>query len=337
MQHLAVAPERFTGGTTLMSASRLITLVAALSLIIASCGKDSSGPPPISPPVPPPPPPAAPPVILMAAANVTGCTVDNDDQTAAVIMKDTAAAVLALGDMTQSGNLKDFQDCYNPSWGQFKARTYPVIGNHEYGMNYDRTTLDSTFAYFGDRIPAAGRPHGYYSFELGKWHVIVLNDNWDKLGGRIDLADSTQMAWLATDLAAAKNKCVMAAFHQPTFFSSPIAGYTQRAGAARVFDVLAKAGVDVVVNGHQHQYERMSPMNGDGTKNDSTGLRQFNVGTGGESLYLESSVTEIHPNSAVRIFKYGVVRFSLDSTSYQWSFLPDDGTPAADTGSGVCH
>jgi hypothetical protein len=273
----------------------------------------------------------------MAAANITGCGLDNDDQTAALITKDTAASVLVLGDMTQTGDLKDFNDCYGPSWGQFKGRTYPVIGNHEYGMAYDRTTLDSTFAYFGDRVPAAGKPNGYYSFELGKWHVIVLNDNWDKLGGRVDRPDDTQMAWLAADLAAAKNKCVLAAYHQPAFFSSPVSEYTTRAGVRAVFDVLAKAGVDVVINGHQHQYERMSPMNGDGTKNDSTGVRQFNVGTGGESLYSESSVTAIHPNSVTRIFKYGVLRFSLDSASYQWSFLPDDGTPAADTGSGACH
>jgi predicted phosphodiesterase len=261
----------------------------------------------------------------MAAANITGCGVDNDMETAALIVKDSAATVLAVGDLTSTGTLEDLETCYGPSWGQFKARTYPVIGNHEAGM------LDSTVQYFGDRVPAEGKTTGYYSFELGTWHVVVLNDNLVAAGGA-PLAN--QMTWLAADLAAHANKCVMATFHEPLFYSSNT-GSTERPGRRAFWTALDGAGVDVVINGHQHNYERMAAMKPDGTRDSIAGIRQFNVGTGGESL--DAALTTIHPNSEVRLTRYGVLRMELDTLGYKWAFLPDDGTAAADSGTATCR
>jgi hypothetical protein len=317
-----------------MSASRLITLLAALSLVIASCGGDDDPSGPGQPPPPPPPPPAA--AVLMAAANITGCGIDNDHQTAALIMKDSSATVLAVGDMTTRGNLADFHDCYGPSWGQFKARTFPVMGNHEYGELYERANLDSVIPYFAERIPEALRAGGYYSFNVGAWHVVVINDNWEKFG-MTDGPDAAQAAWLRADLAAATNKCVLAAFHQSRFMSSATAGWTARASRRSTWDLLDSAGVDVVINGHEHFYERMKPMLKDGTADSTLGMRQFTVGTGGESLHTEAQIVAIHPNSEVRIHRYGVLRMELEAAGYKWQFLPDDGSAALDSGSGACR
>ena len=162
--------------------------------------------------------------------------------------------------------------------------------------------------------------------------MIVLNDN----GAAVPFtAGSAQEQWLRADLAANARPCTIALWHVPLFLSSNTAGYTVNPSRKVLWDDLAAAGVDVVLNGHQHHYERMAPMNPDGTRNDATGIRQFNVGTGGDAVIMPT--VTIHPNSEVRSTDYGVLHLTLRSTRYDWEFVPVAGQTFVDPGSGTCH
>jgi hypothetical protein len=357
-----------------MSASRLITLVgavAAASVIVASCKEPGGPPPPITQPptdtTKPPtdtttPPPAGNAVTLWAAGNVTACQPgDHDAAVAALIVADPNAKVLAVGDLANRGSVDDFNNCYNASWGQFKDRTFPVLGNHE----YDYFELDPTrpagqdtvrkaigaFTYWGAQLGTNGDggKGGFYATNYGAWHIIVVNDNWNVCNagtptqyhcveGFTAGPGSAYFQWIAAELASAKaaNKCTLVAFHSPRFFSSRSAGFTVRSQRRTLWDVLEIGGADVVVNGQEHHYERLAPMKADGTA-DATKIRSFNVGTGGESVTPDGALVAIHPNSEVRVHQYGALKLSLGATGYSWSFMPADGTPAADTGSGTCH
>lgn len=354
-----------------MSASRLISLagtVVAASFLVASCQKETAGPPPPTqqPPgdttTPPPdtttPPPAGNAIRLYAAGNITNCQPgDRDGNVAALITADTNAGAIVLGDMANNGSQASFENCYNPTFGQFKSRTYPVLGNHEYdefvlvGTDTVRKA-DGAFAYWGGQLGSNG-PNGrggYYANDYGDWRIIVINDNWNACntgdpGGSDNCAEginagpgSSYFQWIAAELAAAQaaGKCTIAAFHSPRFFSSRSAGFTTRSQRRTLWDVLEAGGADVVLNGQEHHYERLAPMKADGTA-DATKIRSFNVGTGGESITPDGALVAIHPNSEVRVHQYGALRLSLSAGSYRWEFLPDDGSPAVDTGSGTCH
>jgi hypothetical protein len=259
---------------------------------------------------------------LTVAGNIGDCNGTDDDATG-MILDTLPGTILTLGDNAfPNGSLDDYNNCYQPSWGHQKLRTYAVLGNHE----YQTPGAEGAFDYWEERAgPQEGL--GYYSFDVGAWHIIVLNDNISFEPG------SPQDQWLANDLANDGKRCTMAAWHQPAFLSSSTAGFTTRNRRA-IWDRLYEAGVDVVVNGHQHHYERMGPMRPDGSRDDAAGIRQFNVGTGGESVALPT--VAIHPQSEMRSAQYGVVRFQLDSTGYRWDFIPVSGG-VIDTGSGTCH
>jgi hypothetical protein len=197
------------------------------------------------------------------------------------------------------------------------------MGNHEYNTG----NAAAAFDYFGDR--AGPRDLGYYSFDLGQWHVIVLNDN---IPGQPFTRGSAQDQWLSEDLAAHPRQCTLAAWHAGMFLSSNTPAFTVRDRRA-IWDRLYEAGVDVVLNAQQHHYERLAPMRPDGAF-DATGIREFNVGTGGESVELPT--VAIHPNSEVRAARFGVLKLTLDSNSYHWDFLPISGAPV-DSGSASCH
>jgi hypothetical protein len=352
-----------------MSAGRLITIVAALSLIVASCAKDTAGPGPQEPPPgnnppPPPPPPPGNAVTLYAAGNITACQPgDHDFAVAGRIRADTGQwAALALGDMALQGSLNDFTNCYHASWGPFKERTYPVLGNHEYdywelipGAPPPADTIrkaNGSFEYWGAKLGGngAGGRGGYYAFDYGAWRIIVINDNWNRCstgdpGGTDNCAEAVHAGpgsqyfnWIRDELVAAQNanKCTLAAFHAPRFMSSTSAGFTVRSQRASLWEILEPNGVDVVLNGQEHHYERMAPMDWQGAPNE-TKARQFNVGTGGESITNEAAIVAIHPSSEMRIHRYGVLRLSLETAGYKWEFLPDDGSAALDSGSGTCH
>ena len=162
--------------------------------------------------------------------------------------------------------------------------------------------------------------------------IVVLNDNNDFVP---NAAGSAQDQWLVADLAANTKQCVMAIWHQPRFFSSNTAGFTSRLSRKIFWDRLYAAGADVVLNGHQHHYERFHPMNPDGVRDDANGIHEFIVGTGGEST--ATPTLEIHPNSIVRQGTFGVIKMTLGPGTYSWEFIPMQGQTFTDSGSASCH
>lgn len=319
--------------------SNRISAIALLTIVTVACGRDRN---PVQPDTIPDPPdslpkdttrdsiPTAPIVATMyLAANIAECGNTNADSMTAALITDTSATVLALGDNAfPNGTLANYNDCYQPTWGRFLARTYAAVGNHDYDSS---ATAEGFAAYFGARGGPAGKY--YYSFNVGAWHVIVLNI--------VDSArvaygpGSEQMTWLQADLAASASKrCVMAVWHNTWITSSADSAAFERTTIRPVVQRLFDAGVDVVVSGTQHWYERMQPMNAAGAVDSATGIRFFNSGLGGES---RATPTAIHPNSAARGTDYGVLRLTLADSTYDWSFLPVAGSTFTDTGSGRCR
>lgn len=265
-------------------------------------------------------------VVLSAAGNISACYNDRDAATAA-LLDQLPGYVLTLGDnVFPSGTLEEYQTCYHPTWGRHRTRTFAVLGNHD----YDLSAAAGAFGYFGDRAGPAGL--GYYSTNIGQWHVVILNDNSTSVPYG---AGSTQAQWLAADLAGNSRRCILAAWHTPLFLSSNSAGYTVNPSRKVLWDLLYAAGADVVLSANQHHYERMAPMRPDGTRDDPTGIRQFNVGTGGEGVDLPTLA--IHPNSEVRAAVFGILKLSLGAASYTWEFRSTAGTTLSDTGAGSCH
>lgn len=315
--------------------SRLLAL-AVVALALVACKNDRD---PVAPPVdtttPPPPPPDTTPApriaTIMAAGSISECVSNVDDATARLIEADTSAIAIALGDNAfPNGTLANYTDCYGPTWGRFKARTYAAVGNHEYDSS---ATAEGAVAYFGDRVGPAGK--NYYSFDAGEWHVVVLNVA-DQSGVAYG-AGSEQLTWLAADLQAnAAKKCVMAVWHNPRYLSSDTAGFTVRTTQRALWDQLYAANVDVVLNGGEHMYERMAPMNGAGEADTLRGIRQFNSGLGGESRFATERNYN-HPNSAARGFDFGVLKLTLRATSYDWQYLTVPGGTFTDAGTGTCH
>lgn len=234
-------------------------------------------------------------------------------------------AVLALGDLQyEDGALAKFQASYDSSWGRVKPITRPVVGNHEYlvspGTGY--------YTYFG---AAAGDPaKGWYSFDLGAWHVVALNSNCSSIGGCGP--GSPQETWLAADLAAHPGVCTLAAWHQPRFSSG-------NHGDDPAYDAfwrdLYDAGADVVLNGHDHEYERFAPQTPDGAADPERGVREFVVGTGGKN---QTPFPLVRANSEVRSTgTFGVLKLTLHAASYDWEFVPAPPGTFTDSGSAPCH
>jgi Bacterial Ig-like domain (group 1)/Calcineurin-like phosphoesterase len=262
--------------------------------------------------------------VLVGAGDVASCANDNDELTAQ-LLDGIPGTVFTAGDNAYpNGRTVDYQNCYAPTWGRHLNRTIAVMGNHEYDSS---ATADPSWDYFGDR--AGPRGLGYYSLDLAAWHVVVLNDNIPFDAG------SEQDQWLRNDLAAHPNRCILAIWHQPYFYSSKNPSGDVILPSRKIFwDRLYAAGADVVVDGHQHQYERFAPMNPDGQADAAYGVREFIVGTGGES---SADPVLIAPNSVVRSRAYGVMKFTLNDGGYDWQFFPIPGVPFTDAGSASCH
>lgn len=261
--------------------------------------------------------------VLLAAGNIATCG-NNRDELTAQILDTIPGAVAPLGDNTFP-DATYYPTCYDPSWGRHKARTYAVLGNHE----YQNGSADGAFDYFGDR--AGPRGLGYYSYDLGDWHIIVLNSN----GAYVPFgAGSAQDQWLQADLTANTKRCTLAMWHHPRFFSSHTAGWNSSGSIKILWDRLYAAGADVVVNGQPHFYERFAPQRPDGTLDTAAGIREFNVGTGGESIQVP---TAIAPHSEALAAAYGVLKLTLYADHYHWEFAPMTGESYSDTGSGTCH
>ena len=248
-----------------------------------------------------------------------------------------ATAVLPLGDeQYQCGMLSDFQQSYDPSWGQQKAIEHPVIGNHEYyhGCAGALPGAPGYFTYFGNAATplqpgCTAKCKGYYSYNIGSWHFIALNSECGQVGGCG--ANSAQGKWLRADLAASSAACTIAYWHRPLYTSG---GSLGDAAMQPFWQILYNAHVDIVLNGHDHIYERFAPQNANGGA-ASNGIREFIVGTGGEN---HGGINSVAANSVVRdTTTFGVLKLTLHSGSYDWSFIPDGKSGNfTDSGSASC-
>jgi hypothetical protein len=238
-----------------------------------------------------------------------------------------AARVLALGDLQyNSASLSNLRNSYDRSWGRLKAITSPAVGNHEGSASGYFDYFNGTGISFG---PAGTRGKGYYSYGLGSWHLIALNSNCSRVACN---AGSAQEAWLRADLAAHPRACTLAYWHHPRFSSGHDGDGTFMQD---IWSTLYNAGVDVVLVGHSHNYERLAPMNASGGLDRARGIREFVVGTGGAFF---TGVSSARPNSEVRQNNtYGVLKMILRPASYDWRFVPEAGKTFSDSGSQACH
>jgi hypothetical protein len=258
--------------------------------------------------------------ILVGAGDIAGCESEGDELTAS-LLDNIPGTVFTTGDNAYvNGTASEFMECYDPSWGRHKARTYPSAGNHDYNT-------EGAAGYFGYFGPVAGEPgKGYYSYDLGSWHIIVLNSN-IRVG-----AGSEQEQWLRADLAAHPVACTLAYWHHPRFSSGQHHGSIVR--MQPLWQALYEHGADVVLAGHEHNYERFAPQDPQGTADPVRGIRQFVIGSGGRSFYpLTSSIA----NSEVQNDDtYGVLKLTLHAESYSWEFVPEPGNTFSDSGTAPC-
>ncbi|HEX8818372.1 MAG TPA: metallophosphoesterase [Archangium sp.] len=262
---------------------------------------------------------AIPPEVLVGAGDIASCDWNHDEATAAML-DGIEGTVFSLGDNAYpDGTAQDFERCYAPSWGRHRQRTRPTPGNHD----YHSAKAGPYFDYFGAAAGAPGK--GYYSYELGAWHVVVLNSQ-IPLG-----AGSEQEQWLRADLKASTKQCTLAYWHRPLFSSGPDRDTTD---VKPLWDALYEAGAEVVLGGHDHLYERFAPQTPEGKADPARGIRQFVVGTGGMVLYPLGTPLE---NSEVRdASTFGLLKLTLEDGAYAWEFLPAEGR-FTDQGRGTCH
>jgi hypothetical protein len=263
-------------------------------------------------------------VTLVGAGDIASCGLDDDAATAALVDTIPGAVFTAGDNAYENGTRQEFSECFAPTWGAFKDRIRPAAGNHDWN------TKDAAgyLGYFGD---AATNPDGrtWYSYELGVWHVIVLDSNCAKVGGCEP--DSDQGRWLALDLAASDRRCSIAIWHHPRFSSGEHRGV---ATSQPLWAAVVDAGVDLVINGHDHDYERFAPQETNGNAAPD-GTREIVVGTGGAAL--RPFPGGFAPNSLVRSsIAYGVLQLTLQPNGYQWQFRSTDGS-FSDQGSAACH
>jgi hypothetical protein len=241
----------------------------------------------------------------------------------AALLDRLPGAVLILGDLAYwDGSAEEFTGCYDRSWGRHKDRSYPVPGNHEYHSPEARPYFD----YWGERAGEMGK--GYYSFDLGAWHIVALNSNIAAGLG------SEQEAWLRRDLAAAEASCILAYWYH-SLFSSGLHGDEPQMRDA--FRALYEAGASVVLGGHDHDYERFAPMDPEGRPDPEHGLRSFVVGTGGGQLRPNRIQEPPRENSeVVNGTTWGVLKLTLYAEAYAWRFVPVDGQSFEDSGRAPC-
>jgi len=260
--------------------------------------------------------------VLVGAGDIAECGDDDDERTADIVAAIPGTVFLAGDNAYPDGSTRQYRECYATSWGEFVDRTLPAPGNHEYQTRGAAGYVD----YFG----AAARPAGatWYSRDVGDWHVVVLDSNCSAVG-RCD-SGSPQATWLAADLAASDARCTLAIWHHPVFSSGDHGNHD----FVRPFwQILYDEGADVVINGHDHDYERFAPQDADRRPTDG-GLRQFVVGTGGVLL---RGFGRVAANSEVRDSStHGVLRLTLREDGYDWSFVPVAGGTFTDAGSGSC-
>ena len=262
-------------------------------------------------------------MVLVGAGDIASCGFDDDEKTAQ-LLDDIAGTVFTLGDnVYDDGKSSEFRDCYDPTWGRHKSRTRPAPGNHDY-----RTDGAPYFEYFGE---AAGEPgKGWYSYDLGAWHVVVLNSNCDAVGGCGP--DSEQVRWLRSDLSGNPSRCTLSYWHHPRFSAGK---YSDNDELKPLWQALYDAGAEIIMSGHDHNYQRYAPQDPAGVEDEADGIRQFVVATGGTHFY---EVDKGHANLEVsKDNTHGVLKLTLSPTHYDWEFIPVEGKTFTDSGSGLCH
>ncbi|MGB5303841.1 MAG: Ig-like domain-containing protein [Gemmatimonadota bacterium] len=260
---------------------------------------------------------------LVGAGDIADCATPWDEATAN-LLDGIPGIVFTAGDNAyEEGTAEEYANCYGPSWGRHKDRTYPATGNHE----YHSPDAAPHFEYFG---AAAGDPDkGYYSYEAGAWKVIVLNSN----AGRVPVGEGSQQEqWLRDELAASDHACTLAYWHHPRF-SSGVYGDDDRFDA--FWQALYEYGAELVVVGHEHHYERLAPLNPAGELDPAAGIRQIIAGTGGR--YLRPTGIPRTGSEVRNSETFGVLELTLRYDSYDWEFIPVAGQTFTDAGSGVCH
>jgi hypothetical protein len=330
------------------TATVIVVVAVAMTAGFVTASLRSSGAElPAAPPVP-----TGPDVVTVVAAGDIACDPDsssfaggegNGVDCAMKATSDLALgldpdAVLVLGDLQYDcGGYQAFLESYDPSWGRLKALTHPVPGNHEYeeasgsgsGAGTDCSTAPDAAGYFRYFGAAAGTPgQGWYSFDVGAWHMIALNSNCPHIGGCG--GNTPQGQWLAADLAANDSRCTLAYWHYPRFSSG---SHGNSSSVTRMWEMLDAAGVDVVLAGHDHDYERFAPLD-PAQQLDPDGIRSFVVGTGGRK---PRPFPNEEAGSEVRIGdSFGVLELALGAESYGWEFLPTSGGAPLDEGTGAC-
>lgn len=264
------------------------------------------------------------PEVLVGAGDIADCSNLAGAEATARLLEQIPGTVMAIGDLAYPDGTAENFVCYDKTWGREKTRTRPAVGNHEFhskGAAY-------YFRYFGRD---AGDPSkGYYSYELGSWHIVVLNSECQEVGCG---TGSAQEKWLRQDLADYPVACTLAYFHKPRFSSGGTHGDDLL--VKPWWDALYQAGADVVVNGHDHDYERFGPQTPDGKADAARGIRQFVVGTGGKN---HRPFGVPYANSEMRnADAFGVLKLTLMQGKYSWEFVPEAGKTFTDAGEGVCH
>lgn len=256
--------------------------------------------------------------VLVGGGDIADCS--PGAAATATLLDGISGTVFTAGDNAYpAGATADFANCYGPTWGRHRSRTRPAPGNHDYLA----AGAAPYYAYFGDNAGASGL--GYYSFDLGAWHIISLNSNVTAATG------SAQYQWLTADLLAHPAVCTAAIWHHP-MFSSFLHG--NDLVMQDVWRLLYDKGADVVLNGHDHAYERFAPQDGIGRADAARGIREFLVGMGGAPLYAQGTV---RANSEVRNnTTFGVIKLTLRCATYDWEFVPAAGGSFRDSGSGAC-
>ncbi|HET9910267.1 MAG TPA: DNRLRE domain-containing protein, partial [Anaerolineales bacterium] len=253
--------------------------------------------------------------VLVGAGDIATCNREQDELTAQ-LLDNIPGTVFTVGDNAYpNGTYDEFMNCYDPSWGRHKSRTKPVPGNHE----YNTSGAAGYFEYFND-IPS------YYAYDLGSWRIYALNSEIDVS------AASAQIAWLKDDLAANPKQCVLAYWHKPRWSSG--AEHGSDPAMQTLWQILYDTGAELVINGHEHSYERFAEMDASGTA-VSQGLREFVVGTGGAGLY--EFATPLTTSEVRNNVDHGVIKLTLHAASYDWEFIPVSGKTFTDSGSSNCH
>ena len=268
--------------------------------------------------------------VLVGAGDIASCKNPEGARATAKLIEQIPGTVFAAGDLAyEKGSAEDFKSCYDPAWGRFKGRTKPALGNHEYA----EATASGYFQYWGTQAGPRGK--GYYSYELGDWHIVVLNTNCEAKGLGGCGAGSPQEAWLKEDLAKRPSACILAYGHHALFSSGVFKKHAVHPELKPLWEDLYAAHADLVLAGHEHSYERFAPQDPEGKADPANGIREIVAGTGGRSHDLLGFAT---PNSEAREWDtFGVLKLTLSPGKYTWEFIPEEGKTFHDAGSGVCH